>query len=39
VAQVDVEPVLAHRNARDEQLKDAGLLGGDQRLPEIVELR
>ena len=39
MAQVDVEPVLAHRHARHEQLDDAGLLGRDQRLPEIVELR
>jgi len=39
MAQVDVEPVRAHRHARHEQLDDAGLLGRDQRFPEIVELR
>lgn len=39
MAQIDVEPVRAHRHARHEQLDDAGLLGWDQRLPEIVELR
>ena len=39
MAQVDGEARLAYRDARDQQLDDAGLLGRDQRPPEIVELR
>lgn len=39
MAQVNGEARLADGDARDQQLDDARLLGRDERLPQVVELR
>jgi hypothetical protein len=38
MAQVDGEARLAYGDAGDQQLDNAGLLGRDERLPQVVEL-